>query len=212
MFSALLDTCVLVPSRARDVLLEIASTGVCRPLWSSEIIAELDRTLRVLLAKRGVSPEESDAYLTRLLDQMKTNFPDALVPEWQPLVDAIQLPDANDRHVVAAALAGRADVIVTDNLADFPTASLPAPLTRQSLDDFLLESLGLYPGQVMSAIRSVASRTGKYGPTMTVDNIATYLQAHGTPAFGEQLLMLLRRSDQWPQNHPATTPTPTART
>jgi predicted nucleic acid-binding protein len=202
MFSALLDTCVLVPSRARDVLLEIASTGAYRPLWSSEILAELDRTLRVLLAKRGVSPDESDAYLTRLLDQMKTTFPDALVPEWQPLVDAIQLPDANDRHVVAAALAGRADVIVTDNLADFPTASLPAPLTRQSLDDFLLESLGLYPGQVMSAIRSVASRTGKYGPTMTVDNIATYLQAHGTPAFGEQLLMLLRRSDQCPQDSP----------
>ena len=154
-------------------------------------LAELDRTLRVLLVKRGVSPDESDAYLTRLLDQMKTTFPDALVPEWQPLVDAIQLPDANDRHVVAAALAGRADVIVTDNLADFPTAALPAPLTRQSLDDFLLESLGLYPGQVMSAIRSVASRTGKYGPTMTVDNIATYLQAHGTPGFGKQLLMLL---------------------
>ena len=202
MFSALLDTCVLVPSRARDVLLEIASTGAYRPLWSSEILTELDRTLRVLLGKRGVSPDEADAYLARLLGQMKTTFPDALVPEWEPLVGAIHLPDANDRHVVAAALAGRADVIVTDNLGDFPPDSLPAPLNGRSLDDFLLDSLGLYPGQVMGALRSVASRTGKHGPVMTTENIAAYLQAHGTPGFGEQLLMLLGQSDQRAPDYP----------
>jgi hypothetical protein len=45
LLSALLDTCVLVPSRARDVLLEIGSTGAYRPLWSAEILDELDRTL-----------------------------------------------------------------------------------------------------------------------------------------------------------------------
>ena len=134
---------------------------------------------------------------------MNTTFPDALVPEWDSLVEAIQLPDPNDRHVVAAALAGRAAVIVTDNLADFPPASLPAPLTRQSLDDFLLDTLGLYPGQVMSALNSIASRTGKYGPAMTVDSIAAYLQAHGTPAFGEQLLIMLERSDQRSPDYPS---------
>jgi hypothetical protein len=105
VFSALLDTCVLVPSRARDVLLEVASTGAYRPLWSSQILAELDRTLRLLLGKRGVSPEEIDAYLTRLFRQMETAFPDALVTDWESLAETVQLPDPDDRHVVAAARA-----------------------------------------------------------------------------------------------------------
>jgi predicted nucleic acid-binding protein len=195
MFSALLDTCVLVPSRARDVLLETASMGVYRPLWSSEILAELDRTLRLLQAKRGVPPEETDAYLKRLLRQMRTAFPDAIVNGWEPLVATVQLPDPDDRHVVAAAWTGRADVIVTDNLADFPPDALPAPLFRQSLDDFLLDSLDLYPAQVVTAARAVASRTGKSGPVMTAHEVAAYLQAHGTPSFGERLLAELDQAD-----------------
>ena len=188
MFSALLDTCVLVPSRARDVLLEAASAGVYRPLWSSEILAELDRTLRLLQARRDVAPEETEAYLVRLFRQMETSFPDALVTDWEPLLDAVQFPDPGDRHVVAAARAGRADVIVTDNAADFPPGALPTPLIRQSLDEFLLDSLDLYPGQVVSAVHAVAGRTGRSGPAMTARDIAAYLQARGAPAFGERLL------------------------
>ena len=195
MFSALLDTCVLVPSRARDVLLEIASTGVYRPLWSTEILDELDRTLRTLLGKRGTSPEETDAYLTRLTQQMRTAFPDALVTDWEPLVPTIDLPDPDDRHVVAAARTGRADVIVTDNLADFPPGALPAPLTRQSLDDFLLDQLDLHSDQVVTAVRTVASRMGRSGPAMTVRDIATYICTHGAPAFGDSLLATLTRRD-----------------
>jgi predicted nucleic acid-binding protein len=188
VFSALLDTCVLVPSRARDVLLEAASAGVYRPLWSSEILAELDRTLRLLQARRGMAPEGTDAYLVRLFRQMETSFPDALVTDWESLVDAYWLPDPDDRHVVAAARAGRADVIVTDNVADFPPGALPAPLVRQSLDEFLLGSLDLYPGQVISAVHAVAGRTGRSGPVMTARDIAAYLRARGMPAFGERLL------------------------
>ncbi|WP_047225025.1 PIN domain-containing protein [Protofrankia coriariae] len=191
MFSALLDTCVLVPSRARDVLLEIASTGAYRPLWSSEILDELERTLHTLLGKRGISAEETDAYLTRLFRQMRIAFPDAPVTGWERLVPTIELPDPDDRHVVAAAVAGRADVIVTDNLADFPPAALPARLTRQSLDDFLLDELDIHPDLVVTAVRAIAARTGRSGPTLTAYDIATYLHTHGVPAFGEHLLAAL---------------------
>jgi hypothetical protein len=58
---------------------------------------------------------------------METAFPDALVTDWESLAETVRLPDPNDRHVVAAARAGRADVIVTDNLAD----SHPPPCPRR---------------------------------------------------------------------------------
>jgi hypothetical protein len=83
-----------------------------------------------------------------------------VVREWEALTETIKLPDPGDRHVVAAARADRADVIVTDNLADFPPTALPAPLTRQSLDDFLLHSLDLHLGLVVSAVHAIATRTG----------------------------------------------------
>ena len=191
MTTALLDTCVLVPSRARDVLLEIASAHVYRPLWSTEILAELDRTLRVLLAKRGASAQEIDAYLTRLFLQMRIAFPDALVTEWEELVPTIHLPDPDDRHVVAAARTGGADVIVTDNLADFPPSALPASIIRQSLDDFLLDIFDLHPSQAVTAVQAIAGRTGKSGPRMTASEIAAYLSTHGTPLFGERLMTAL---------------------
>ncbi len=142
----------------------------------------------MLLGKRGVPPEETDAYLTRLFRQMQTAFPDALVADWESLAETVRLPDPHDRHVVAAAWAGRADVIVTDNLADFPPACLPAPLVRQSMDDFLLDMLDLHPGPVVSAVSAVAGRTGRSGPAMTTRDIAAYLEKRNAPAFGERLL------------------------
>lgn len=72
----------------------------------------------------------------------------------------------------------------TDSIA----ARTPDP---QSLDDFLLHELDLHPDLVVKAVRAIAARTGRSGPTLTTYDIATYLHAHGAPAFGERLLVAL---------------------
>jgi hypothetical protein len=162
VFSALLDTCVLV----RAVPATYSSKSLAQaPIGRSGVLRSSpnSRTLRTLLGKRGAAPEETDAYLIRLFRQMETAFPDVRVKGWEPLVGVIELPDPDDRHVVAAAIAGRADVLVTDNLADFPPDALPAPLAKQSLDDFLLDSLDLHPELITRALRAIAARTGRSG-------------------------------------------------
>lgn len=115
MLSAILDTCVLVPSRLRDVLLELARAGLYRPLWSDEILVELQDTLTELGTRRGVDATEIQATVAWLLDRMRINFTDACVTGWERHQRVVTLPDPKDLHVVAAAIAGRADLIVTDN-------------------------------------------------------------------------------------------------
>lgn len=190
-FSALLDTCVLVPSRARDVLLQVALGRVFRPLWSSEILRELDYTLRRLGRERGAAPEETDAYLARLLQQMESAFPDAVVTGWEQVIGTIDLPDSNDRHVVAAALIGRADVIVTENGKDFPRDRLPHPLFIQTPDEFLLDSLDLNPKTVVRAVIQVAERSGRNGPAQSPMEIAGHLRDTLAPGFGAAVARLL---------------------
>ena len=80
------------------------------------------------LVGRGEDPDAAAARAQHLIDQMTTAFDDALVENWEPLDGTFGLPDPDDEHVVAAALVGGADVIVTSNLKDFPLQRIPDPL------------------------------------------------------------------------------------
>lgn len=138
-FPAFLDTCTLFGAYLCDTLLRLAEAGTFRPLWSAGVLGELERNL---VDKRGLGKE---AVLYRI-GEMRRSFPDAEVRGYEDLTESMTC-DAKDRHVLAAAVRGRAEVLVTVNTDDFPYASTaPYDLVVVHPDDFLLDQLDLYPG------------------------------------------------------------------
>ena len=147
-FTALLDANVIYPAGLRDVLLRLAARNLYRPKWSDAIHDEWMRNVR---ADRPDLPPEA---LTRTRAVMDEHFPDARVTGYEPWVDGLDLPDPADRHVVAAAIRGRADVIVTRNLRDFPADRLIAhDLRAEHPDTFATGLFDHNPGAVLLAIR-----------------------------------------------------------
>lgn len=123
MYRAVLDTCVLVPGRQRDFLLQLAAEEAYAPLWGSGILNELDYVLARLDAERGRG--DSEAYRQRLLEQMKRAFPGAEISDPKDREYEYGLSDPGDGHVAHAALLGKVGAIVTDDArAGFKTASI----------------------------------------------------------------------------------------
>ncbi len=109
----LLDTCVLYPTVMREVLLGVAKTGAYTPLWSARILEEWARAARKIGPTGEVQARGEIALI-------RSAWPNAEVT-WKPsLEDRLYLPDAADEHVLAAAISGYADKIVTLNAKDFP--------------------------------------------------------------------------------------------
>lgn len=152
-YTALLDANVLVSIRLTDLLMQLAVADLYRPKWTTDIHQEW---INVLERKR------SDIGLDRLKkrrNQMDAKARDPLVTGYKSLESAIYLPDENDRHVLAAAIVGGCNVIVTYNLKDFPQATLSKfDIEAQHPDVFLANHLDLFPGKFCAAVRAVRRR------------------------------------------------------
>lgn len=150
-----LDACVLFPTVMREVLLAVAGQGLFAPLWSDRILGEWQRAA----ARHGAETEaEALAAIARAQDL----FPKARIKPQPGLEARLHLPDDNDIHVLATAIAGHADAIVTLNAKDFPRGTLQAEgLTRRDPDGVLWELWSFHPEQVEAAleqVRATASR------------------------------------------------------
>ncbi|MBD2769824.1 PIN domain-containing protein [Hymenobacter sp. BT664] len=148
-FVAVLDACVLYPAPIRDLLLHLASLGLYTPKWTEIIHDEWMRNL--LLNRQDLTAEQ----LRKTKDAMCGAFPDADVVNFEPLIEALELPDPDDRHLLAAAIRCQADVIVTANLKDFPAIALASyDVEAQHPDAFISNLIDLNPEKALEAFRT----------------------------------------------------------
>lgn len=152
---AVLDACVLYPTVLREVLLGLAGQGLYTPLWSPRLIEEWARAAaRLGPGQEVVARGEAVAAGLR--------FPAASAGFAPGAELALDLPDADDRHVLAAAIAAGADAIVTLNLRDFPGWALaPHGIRAVHPDEFLLGLWRDHPravAGVAEAVRAEAER------------------------------------------------------
>ena len=145
-FTVVYDACVLYPAPLRDLLMHLALSDLYRARWSDMIHDEWIRNVRA--NRPDLSPQRLEN--TRAL--MNHSVRDCVVTSFEYLIDSINLPDSDDRHVVAAAIHSGASLIVTFNLKDFPANALkPYNLAAQHPDDFIVDLLDLHPAGVLEA-------------------------------------------------------------
>ncbi|MFB9149466.1 RSP_2648 family PIN domain-containing protein [Roseovarius ramblicola] len=148
----LLDTCVIYPTVMREMILGVAWAGAFAPLWSERIIGEWLHAA----AKLGADAQAQAAGEAAL---MAARWPEASVA-WKPSLEArLWLPDPADTHVLAAAIAGSADGILTLNARDFPRGVLAEEgLWRADPDGFLHGIWTAQPGLVAEVAGGVLAK------------------------------------------------------
>ena len=187
-YTALLDANVLYSVVISDALMEVAATGIYAAKWSKAIDVEWVRNLA-----NNKNRAEVDFHSRR--DLMHDACPDWEVPEegWKLIEPCLKLPDANDRHVLAAAVAGHADSIVTINIKDFPSTVLdPLGMTALHPDEFLFQQLQLEPLVVLPAFKAMRARLKN--PAFTPEKFVDAMERNGliqTAAFIGQALQLI---------------------
>lgn len=178
MYAAVLDTSVLYPSLQRDFLLSLAAEGSYRALWSSAILDELHECEQEKLTETGFTPLRARHAADHLVDTMRNAFDDAEVSDWERYVSAIELPDEDDRHVVACAIAGRADAIITSNLRHFPQERMPVSIEVMPPQTFALHNVTLDPGRARRALDGIVARSGTHGrPRRTPTEVLDVLES-----------------------------------
>ena len=173
-YCAVLDACVLYPAPLRDLLLSLAAAGVYGARWTSRI---QDEWIRNILINR---PDLDPSRLARTATLMRDAIDDCLIDNFEHLIDSLTLPDPDDRHVLAAAIVGRTDAIITFNLKDFPDTSTSVHgIEIVHPDDFIVAQYLRDPAKILSIISGLRARLIK--PSVPADRLLSTYEQQGLP-------------------------------
>lgn len=186
-FIALLDANVLYPQYLRDIYLRLSQAGLFQVRWSEEILDEMSRN-----AKEQVGPDRAHQ-IDRTVAMMKRHFSDAMVTGYEHLLPAMT-NNKKDRHVLAAAIVGRVDVIVTNNVKHFPVASRASyDIDVQRADQFLCYQWDVGdPDDVVGVLEHWAHQLDE--PSYTTQDLLQRVLSKQVPNFSQTVLDYLAPS------------------
>lgn len=173
-FTAFIDANVFFGARLRSLMMEVAATGLFRARWSPDVHREW---MEAVIKRR---PDITMADLEPTRASMDAAVPDSLVTGYEALIGGLNLPDPDDRHILAAAILCRADVIVTFNVKDFPAEELDRyGIHTRSPDRFFQDVDGLETGVMMTAVlRDLAHYKN---PPLSIEGYIEDLKKAGVP-------------------------------
>lgn len=179
-YTVVLDACVMYPAPLRSYLMYLSNTGLFRARWTEKIH---DEWIRNLLKN---NPDIDPHRLEKTKQLMNAHVPDCLVEGYEQFINGLILPDVDDRHVVAAAIKGQAESIITFNLKDFPENVLhPLGLSAIHPDEFLCDMFELNSSACVKAAQQQRGSLKK--PPMSQDDFLACLQKQKLPSFVSKL-------------------------
>ncbi|MEV3979871.1 PIN domain-containing protein [Nonomuraea sp. NPDC049758] len=185
MARVFVDTNVLFPFSLMDLMLALTEDAVHTWVWSDHLLSEWERVI--------VREQHRSAHAAaRIGEVIREFFADSRISEddYKHLIDQMEGPDLDDRHHMAAAIAGRARTLVTWNVTDFPASFLGRHGVSVSTPDaYLCSLLSRSSREVLGVLARMAA--GKRRPPMTTYDVLTALDRAGVPGFARGARNLL---------------------
>lgn len=183
---AVCDACVIYSITLADLFTSLGVAGLFYPRWTQAIH---DEWMRNLLDNRTADSTLSPEKLTARRDAMIGAIENSLVEDFEALIVTLNLPDADDRHVLAAAIKAEAALIITFNLADFPAAAL-APYAVRAIhpDEFMTALLQEAEPEVVAVLQEMRARRRR--PPINEADFLSLLERQGLKKFVAALRQL----------------------